>query len=175
MCSALMQLITNNPKPVIAEVSGIAAAAGCQLVACCDLAIASKSARFVTPGVNIGLFCSTPMVALSRNVSNKAAMEMLLTGEMVDSEKAEHIGLVNRVVEDNNLTESTMTMAKVIASKSRMTLKTGKQAFYKQKEMSLSDAYDYTSSVMVENMLKIDAQEGIDAFIEKRHPKWRDE
>ena len=175
MCSALMQLITNNPKPVIAEVSGIAAAAGCQLVACCDLAIASKSARFVTPGVNIGLFCSTPMVALSRNVSNKAAMEMLLTGEMVDSEKAEYIGLVNRVVEDNNLTESTMTMAKLIASKSRMTLKTGKQAFYKQKEMSLSDAYDYTSSVMVENMLKIDAQEGIDAFIEKRHPKWRDE
>ena len=175
MCSALMQLITNNPKPVIAEVSGVAAAAGCQLVACCDLAIASESARFVTPGVNIGLFCSTPMVALSRNVSNKAAMEMLLTGEMVDSEKAEHIGLVNRVVEDSNLTESTMTMAKVIASKSKMTLKTGKQAFYKQKEMSLSDAYDYASSVMVENMLKIDAQEGIDAFIEKRHPKWRDE
>jgi len=175
MCSALMQLITNNPKPVIAEVSGVAAAAGCQLVACCDLAIASKSARFVTPGVNIGLFCSTPMVALSRNVSNKAAMEMLLTGEMVDSEKAEHIGLVNRVVEDNNLTESTMTMAKLIASKSSMTLKTGKQAFYKQKEMSLSDAYDYTSSVMVENMLKIDAQEGIDAFIEKRQPKWQNE
>ena len=175
ICSALMQLITNSPKPVIAEVSGVAAAAGCQLVACCDLAIASESARFVTPGVNIGLFCSTPMVALSRNVSNKAAMEMLLTGEMVNSEKAEYIGLVNRVVEDNNLTESTMTMAKLIASKSRMTLKTGKQAFYKQKEMSLSDAYDYTSSVMVENMLKIDAQEGIDAFIEKRHPKWRDE
>jgi enoyl-CoA hydratase/carnithine racemase len=175
MCSALMQLITNNPKPVIAEVSGVAAAAGCQLVACCDLAIASESARFVTPGVNIGLFCSTPMVALSRNVSNKAAMEMLLTGEMVDSEKAEHIGLVNRVVEDNNLTESTMTMAKLIASKSSMTLKTGKQAFYKQKEMSLSDAYDYTSSVMVENMLKIDAQEGIDAFIEKRQPKWQNE
>jgi len=175
MCSTLMQLITNNPKPVIAEVSGVAAAAGCQLVACCDLSIASKSARFVTPGVNIGLFCSTPMVALSRNVSNKAAMEMLLTGEMVDSEKAEHIGLVNQVVEDNNLTESTMTMAKLIASKSSMTLKTGKQAFYKQKEMSLSDAYDYTSSVMVENMLKIDAQEGIDAFIEKRQPKWQDE
>jgi enoyl-CoA hydratase/carnithine racemase len=175
MCSALMQLITNNPKPVIAEVSGVAAAAGCQLVACCDLAIASKSARFVTPGVNIGLFCSTPMVALSRNVSNKVAMEMLLTGEMVDSEKAEHIGLVNRVVEDNNLTESTMTMAKLIASKSSMTLKTGKQAFYKQKEMSLSDAYDYTSSVMVENMLKIDAQEGIDAFIEKRQPIWQNE
>ena len=175
MCSALMQLIINNPKPVIAEVSGVAAAAGCQLVACCDLAVASQSARFVTPGVNIGLFCSTPMVALSRNLSNKAAMEMLLTGEMVDSEKAEHIGLVNRVVEDSNLTESTTTMAQVIASKSRMTVKTGKQAFYRQKEMSLADAYDYASSIMVENMLKIDAKEGIDAFIEKRQPKWKDE
>jgi len=175
MCSALMQLIINNPKPVIAEVSGVAAAAGCQLVACCDLAVASESARFVTPGVNIGLFCSTPMVALSRNLSNKAAMEMLLTGEMVDSEKAEHIGLVNRVVEDSNLTESTTTMAQVIASKSRMTVKTGKQAFYRQKEMSLADAYDYASSIMVENMLKIDAKEGIDAFIEKRQPKWKDE
>ena len=175
MCSALMQLIINNPKPVIAEVSGVAAAAGCQLVACCDLAVASESARFVTPGVNIGLFCSTPMVALSRNLSNKAAMEMLLTGEMVDSEKAEHIGLVNRVVEDSNLTRSTTTMAQVIASKSRMTVKTGKQAFYRQKEMSLADAYDYASSIMVENMLKIDAKEGIDAFIEKRQPKWKDE
>ena len=175
MCSALMQLIINNPKPVIAEVSGVAAAAGCQLVACCDLAVASESARFVTPGVNIGLFCSTPMVALSRNLSNKAVMEMLLTGEMVDSEKAEHIGLVNRVVEDSNLTESTMTIAQVIASKSRMTVKTGKQAFYRQKEMSLADAYDYASSIMVENMLKIDAKEGIDAFIEKRQPKWKDE
>ena len=175
MCSALMQLIINNPKPVIAEVSGVAAAAGCQLVACCDLAVASESARFVTPGVNIGLFCSTPMVALSRNLSNKAVMEMLLTGEMVDSEKAEHIGLVNRVVEDSNLTRSTTTMAQVIASKSRMTVKTGKQAFYRQKEMSLADAYDYASSIMVENMLKIDAKEGIDAFIEKRLPKWKDE
>ena len=174
-CSELMISITNNTKPVIAEVAGVAAAAGCQLVACCDLAIAGESARFVTPGVNIGLFCSTPMVALSRNVSNKAAMEMLLTGEMVDSKKAEHIGLVNRVVDDKNLTESTMDMAMVIASKSRMTVKTGKQAFYRQKEMSLADAYDYASSVMVENMLKIDAEEGIDAFIEKRQPKWQDE
>ena len=174
-CSALMMSITNSPKPVIAEVAGVAAAAGCQLVACCDLAIAGESARFVTPGVNIGLFCSTPMVALSRNVSNKAAMEMLLTGEMVDAKKAEHIGLVNRVVDDKNLTESTMDMAMVIASKSRMTVKTGKQAFYRQKEMSLADAYDYASSVMVENMLKIDAEEGIDAFIEKRQPKWQDE
>ncbi len=174
-CSELMMSITNSPKPVIAEVAGVAAAAGCQLVACCDLAIAGESARFMTPGVNIGLFCSTPMVALSRNVSNKAAMEMLLTGEMVNSKKAEHIGLVNRVVDDKNLTESTMDMAMVIASKSRMTVKTGKQAFYRQKEMSLADAYDYASSVMVENMLKIDAEEGIDAFIEKRQPKWQDE
>ena len=135
----------------------------------------AEDARFGTPGVTNGLFCSTPMVALSRNVSNKAAMEMLLTGEMVDSKKAEHIGLVNRVVDDKNLTESTMDMAMVIASKSRMTVKTGKQAFYRQKEMSLADAYDYASSVMVENMLKIDAKEGIDAFIEKRQPKWQDE
>ena len=174
-CSALMQLITDNPKPVIAEVAGVAAAAGCQLVACCDLAIAAESARFVTPGVNIGLFCSTPMVALSRNVSNKAAMEMLLTGEIVDSKKAEHIGLINRVVKDHDLTESTMAMAKVIASKSSMTLKTGKQAFYKQKEMSPEEAYNYASSVMVENMLKADAKEGIDAFIDKRQPNWQDE
>lgn len=173
-CSTLMQLITNNQKPVIAEVSGAAAAAGCQLVACCDLALAGESARFITPGVNIGLFCSTPMVALSRNVSNKAAMEMLLTGEMVSAEKAEHIGLINQVVKDADLTKSTMTIAKVIASKSSMVLKTGKQAFYKQKEMSLGEAYNYTSSVMVENMLTLDAQEGIDAFIEKRQPKWRD-
>ena len=173
-CASLMQSITNSPKPVIAEVAGVAAAAGCQLVACCDLAIAGESARFVTPGVNIGLFCSTPMVALSRNISNKAAMEMLLTGEMINSEKAERIGLINRVVKDANLTDSAMAMAKVIASKSSMTLKTGKQAFYKQKEMSLEDAYNYASSVMVENMLKADAKEGIGAFIEKRQPKWQD-
>ena len=175
VCSKLMQLITNNSKPVIAEVAGVAAAAGCQLVASCDLAIAGESARFVTPGVNIGLFCSTPMVALSRNVANKAAMEMLLTGEMVDSKKAEHIGLINRVVDDKKITEATMAMAEIIASKSRMTVKTGKQAFYRQKEMSLTDAYDYASSVMVENMLKSDAKEGIDAFSEKRQPKWQDE
>ena len=173
-CSSLMKSITSNSKPIIAEVSGVAAAAGCQLVASCDLAIASESARFITPGVNIGLFCSTPMVALSRNISNKAAMEMLLTGEMVSAKKAEHIGLINQAVKDIDLTESTMNMAKVIASKSSMTLKTGKQAFYKQKEMSLEAAYDYTSSIMVENMLKLDAQEGIGAFIEKRQPKWRD-
>ena len=128
-----MQQIVNHPKPVIAEVSGVAAAAGCQLVACCDLAIAADSARFVTPGVNIGLFCSTPMVALSRNVSNKAAMEMLLTGEMIDSKKAEKIGLVNRVVEDDALGQETIDLAKLIASKSSMVLEIGKKAFYIQK------------------------------------------
>ena len=174
LCSKVMLQIVEGRKPVIAKVHGAAFAAGCQLVASCDLAIASESARFITPGVNIGLFCSTPMVALSRNISNKAAMEMLLTGEMVSAKKAEHIGLINQAVKDIDLTESTMNMAKVIASKSSMTLKTGKQAFYKQKEMSLEAAYDYTSSIMVENMLKLDAQEGIGAFIEKRQPKWQD-
>ena len=174
-CSALMQLIINHPKPVIAEVAGVAAAAGCQLVACCDLAIGGESSRYITPGVNIGLFCSTPMVALSRNISNKAAMEMLLTGEMVDAIKAECIGLINRVVNDKNVTISTMELAVVIASKSSITLKTGKQAFYKQKDMSISDAYDYASKVMVDNMLALDAKEGIDAFLEKRQPKWHDE
>ena len=173
-CSALMQQIVNHPKPVIAEVSGVAAAAGCQLVACCDLAIASESARFVTPGVNIGLFCSTPMVALSRNVSNKAAMEMLLTGEMVYAQKAERIGLINRVEEHQALTQKTLEMANLIASKSSMVLETGKKAFYGQKDMPLSEAYEYTSQVMVDNMLKQDAKEGIDAFIEKRQPKWQD-
>ena len=173
-CSALMQQIVNHPKPVIAEVTGVATAAGCQLVASCDLALAADSALFSTPGVHIGLFCSTPMVALSRNVSNKAAMEMLLTGGMVSAIKAEHIGLVNRVVEDGKLTEATMAMATVIASKSTMTLATGKQAFYRQREMTLVDAYDYASQVMVDNMLKHDAEEGINAFIEKRSPEWQD-
>ena len=173
-CSALMQQIVNHPKPVIAEVSGVAAAAGCQLVACCDLAIAADSARFVTPGVNIGLFCSTPMVALSRNVSNKAAMEMLLTGEMIDSKKAEKIGLVNRVVADDALGQETIDLARLIASKSSMVLETGKKAFYSQKEMPLSEAYEFASKVMVDNMLKHDAKEGINAFIEKRQPEWKD-
>jgi enoyl-CoA hydratase/carnithine racemase len=169
-----MQMIVNHPKPIIAEVSGVAAAAGCQLVACCDLAVAGESARFITPGVNIGLFCSTPMVALSRNLSNKAAMEMLLTGEMVNSSKAERIGLINRVVEDKNVTHNTEELASLIASKSSMVLETGKKAFYNQKDMPLSEAYEYASKVMVENMLKNDASEGINAFIEKRHPKWQD-
>ena len=173
-CSALMQQIVNHPKPVIAEVSGVAAAAGCQLVACCDLAIAGESARFVTPGVNIGLFCSTPMVALSRNVSNKAAMEMLLTGEMIDSKKAEKIGLVNRVVADDALDQETIDLASLIASKSSIVLETGKKAFYNQKAMPLSEAYEFTSKVMVDNMLKHDAKEGINAFIEKRQPEWKD-
>jgi len=174
-CSGVMQAIVNNPKPVIAEVAGVATAAGCQLVASCDLAYASPSARLATPGVNIGLFCSTPMVALSRNVENKHAMEMLLTGDLVEAEQAAQIGLVNRVVPDEELTEYTNKMARKIAGKSTMTLATGKKAFYRQREMPLADAYEYTSNIMVENMLKHDAEEGINAFIEKRAPKWSDE
>ncbi len=173
-CSAVMQSIVQHPKPIIAEVTGIATAAGCQLVASCDLAVAAKTARFATPGVHIGLFCSTPMVALSRNVSSKHAMEMLLTGEMVSAEKAEDIGLINKITTNQDLTKQTMDMAKKIASKSTMTLAIGKRAFYEQKEMSLSDAYTYASEVMVENMLKQDAQEGIRAFLEKRPPEWHD-
>ena len=172
-CSELMQMIVEHPKPIIAEVSGVAAAAGCQLVACCDLAVAGKSARFITPGVNIGLFCSTPMVALSRNVSNKAAMEMLLTGEMVSADKAEHIGLINRVTDDADLKQETTALAELIASKSSLTLKIGKEAFYKQKDMPLSEAYDFASKAMVDNMLEHDAKEGIGSFLEKRKPKWQ--
>ena len=172
-CSELMQMIVEHPKPIIAEVSGVAAAAGCQLVACCDLAVAGRSARFITPGVNIGLFCSTPMVALSRNVSNKAAMEMLLTGEMVSADKAEHIGLINRVTDDADLEQETTALAELIASKSSLTLKIGKEAFYKQKDMPLSEAYDFASKVMVDNMLEHDAKEGIGSFLEKRKPKWQ--
>ncbi len=173
-CSKLMQSIVNNPKPVIAEVAGTATAAGCQLVASCDLAYAGKSARFATPGVNIGLFCSTPMVALSRNVPNKNSMEMLLTGELISSEKAEKIGLINKVIDDSNLQSYTLKVALKISKKSSMTVKIGKKAFYKQVDMTLSEAYDYASKVMVDNMLKVDAEEGIDAFIEKRNPNWQD-
>ena len=173
-CSKLMQSIVNNPKPVIAEIGGTATAAGCQLVASCDLAYAGKSARFATPGVNIGLFCSTPMVALSRNVPNKNSMEMLLTGELISSEKAEKIGLINKVIDDSNLRSYTLKMALKISKKSSMTVKIGKKAFYKQVDMTLSEAYDYASKVMVDNMLKADAEEGIDAFIEKRNPNWQD-
>jgi enoyl-CoA hydratase/carnithine racemase len=173
-CASLMQLIVRNPKPVIAEVAGVATAAGCQLVASCDLALASDSALFATPGVNIGLFCSTPMVALSRNVSNKQAMEMLLTGDMISAQKAQEIGLINQALPAEQLQEKTLAMASKIASKSAMTMAVGKQAFYTQAEMSLSEAYSYTSQVMVDNMLKQDAEEGIGAFIEKRKPNWQD-
>ncbi|MEN8894206.1 enoyl-CoA hydratase [Planktotalea arctica] len=174
MCSGVMQGIVNCPKPVIAEVTGIATAAGCQLVASCDLAIASEAAQFSTPGVHIGLFCSTPMVALSRNVANKHAMEMLLTGDMTSAARAAEIGLVNRVAFESTLQDFTMEMARKIASKSSMTLATGKRAFYAQREMPLAQAYDYASEVMVDNMLAHDAQEGIGAFIEKRAPQWQD-
>ncbi len=173
-CSELMQMIVSNPKPVIAEVDGIATAAGCQLVASCDLAIATNDSKFATPGVNIGLFCSTPMVALSRNVAKKHAMEMLLTGDMIDSKNAKAIGLINNHVSKDLLMEKTLSIANKIANKSAMTVKMGKQAFYIQSELELSEAYKYTSKIMVENMLKEDAKEGIDAFINKRNPQWTD-
>ncbi len=174
LCSSLMQLIVNCPKPVIAEVNGIATAAGCQLVASCDLAISSSSSKFATPGVNLGLFCSTPMVALSRNVSKKNAMKMLLTGDMISANEAKNISLINDHVSENELTESVMQLAEKIAQKSSMILKIGKEAFYKQFEMNLSDAYEYTSRVMAENTLQDDAKEGINAFLEKRDPNWSD-
>ncbi len=173
LCSKVMQQIVGLPQPVIARVNGVATAAGCQLVASCDLAVASASSRFATPGVNIGLFCSTPMVALSRNVSRKHAMEMLLTGNMMSAERAEQVGLVNRVVEEPLLDETVRTLAATIAGKSSYTLKIGKEAFYHQLEMGLSDAYDYTSNVMTKNLDAIDAQEGICAFLEKRKPEWK--
>ncbi|HXC55673.1 MAG TPA: enoyl-CoA hydratase [Rhizomicrobium sp.] len=171
-CSRLMQTIVRHPRPVIAEVQGIATAAGCQLVASCDLAVASSSARFATPGVNIGLFCSTPMVALSRNVARKHAMEMLLTGEMIAAEEAHRIGLVNRVVAPEALEAQTAKLAALIAAKPHGTLKIGKEAFYRQAEMGLAEAYDYASQVMTTNMLAAEAEEGIGAFVEKREPKW---
>jgi len=174
LCSGVMQAIVNSPKPVIAEVAGIATAAGCQLVASCDLAVAADTAQFSTPGVHIGLFCSTPMVALSRNVANKHAMEMLLTGDMTSAQRAAEIGLINDAVAPEALQDTTLAMARKIASKSSMTLATGKRAFYAQREMSLAEAYDYASQVMVDNMLKQDAEEGVGAFIEKRSPQWQD-
>jgi len=173
-CSAMMQVVVRLPKPVIAAVQGPASAAGCQLVASCDLAIASSAAKFATPGVNIGLFCSTPMVALSRNVSRKAAMEMLLTGDLTSAEEAQRIGLVNRVVAPGTERDEALRLARQIASKSALTVKIGKEAFYRQLEMNLADAYRYASEVMVENMLARDAEEGIGAFIEKRTPSWED-
>ncbi len=173
-CSGVMQAIVNCPKPIIAQVAGIATAAGCQLVASCDLAIADQTAKFSTPGVHIGLFCSTPMVALSRNVSNKHAMEMLLTGDMVSAGRAAEMGLINQAVEPEMLRDTTVDLARKIASKSSKTLSTGKLAFYAQSELNLVEAYDYASAVMVENMLARDAEEGINAFIEKRAPSWQD-
>jgi enoyl-CoA hydratase/carnithine racemase len=172
-CAQLMQSIVACPKPVIAAVQGIATAAGCQLVATCDLAVAAESAKFATPGVNIGLFCSTPMVALSRNVSRKRAMEMLLLGEMLPADAAQEYGLVNRVVPEPRVLEEALAMARQIASKSQATVAIGKAAFYSQLEMGLAEAYDYAASVMVENMMYRDAEEGIGAFIEKREPEWK--
>jgi enoyl-CoA hydratase/carnithine racemase len=173
-CSALMQAIVKLPQPVIAAVEGVAAAAGCQLVASCDLAVASATAKFSTPGVQIGLFCSTPMVALSRNVARKQAMEMLLTGDSIDAQSALGIGLVNRVVEAGAAREQAMRLARKIAGKSAAVVRIGKEAFYRQAEMGLAEAYAYTAEVMVENMMLRDAEEGIGAFIEKRDPQWQD-
>jgi enoyl-CoA hydratase/carnithine racemase len=173
-CSELMLQIVRLPKPVIGEVHGIATAAGCQLVATCDLAVAAADARFATPGVNIGLFCSTPMVALTRAVGRKAAMEMLLTGALIDAASAKALGLVNRVVPSAELTAATMGLAREIAAKSALTLAIGKEAFHAQAELGLADAYRYAAEVMTRNMLAEDAAEGIDAFLAKRPPVWRD-
>ena len=175
LCSEVMLAIVKNPKPVIAKVDGLATAAGCQLVASCDLAIASDHASFATPGVNIGLFCSTPMVALSRNIHRKHAMEMLLTGEVIDAATAREFGLVNRVVPREYLNQIVDKYVQALVSKSASTLKIGKEAFYKQAEMGLAEAYDYTVRVMVENMLARDAEVGIGAFIEKRKAEWAGE
>jgi len=171
-CCVLMQTIVNLPQPVIAQVHGTAAAAGCQLVASCDLAFADDNATFATPGVNIGLFCSTPMVAVSRKINRKKMMEMLLLGDKIDSKTAVEHGLINRRVPAKLLNKAVSEVANKIASKSPLTLKIGKEAFYKQLEMPLSKAYEYTSKVMIQNMQAQDAHEGISAFIEKRLPVW---
>jgi enoyl-CoA hydratase/carnithine racemase len=172
LCSRLMQRIVHLPKPVIAQVHGVATAAGCQLVASADLAVAADTARFATPGVDIGLFCSTPMVALSRSVGRKPAMEMLLTGELVSAMRARELGLVNRVVPEPELAAASRTLAAQIATKSPLTVAIGKEAFYRQAEMPLAAAYDYAAEVMTRNMLARDAAEGIDAFLDKRQPQW---
>ena len=171
-CSRLMTRIVRLPKPVIARVHGVATAAGCQLVASCDLAVAADSARFATPGVNIGLFCSTPMVALSRAIGRKASMEMLLTGDLIDAARARELGLINRVVPEADLDAAVTALAEQIAGKSPLTIAIGKEAFYRQAEMDLDHAYAYAASVMTRNMHARDAEEGIDAFIEKRPPVW---
>jgi enoyl-CoA hydratase/carnithine racemase len=172
-CAKVMLAIVQLPKPVIAQVHGIATAAGCQLVASCDLAVAADNARFATPGVNIGLFCSTPMVALSRNIGRKSAMRMLLTGDLIDADTAIRYGLINEVAPEAELASRTAALAAKIAAKSALTLAIGKEAFYRQAELPLTDAYAYTAEVMVANLARRDAQEGIDAFVEKRTPVWR--
>lgn len=172
-CSRMMQTIVNNPKPVIAKVRGVATAAGAQLVASCDLAFAADTARFATPGVNIGLWCLTPMVALSRAVARKHAMQMLLTGRMFDAQHAFRIGLVNEVVPDGELDRTVAEVAAEIAGKSPFTVALGKQSFYRQVDLGLGDAYEYASELVVRNMLAEDAVEGISAFVEKRKPVWK--
>ncbi len=173
-CAQLMQAIVRSPKPVIAAIEGVATAAGCQLVASCDLAVAASTATFGTPGVNIGLFCSTPMVALSRNIPRKRAMEMLLLGESLSADDAASYGLINRAVPPDRVREEALGMARIIASKSKVTVAIGKEAFYRQIEQPLAEAYRYAASVMVENMMARDAAEGIGAFVEKRKPIWKD-
>lgn len=173
-CSNMMQAIVRLPKPVVAAVQGVATAAGCQLVATCDLAVASDKATFATPGIDIGLFCSTPMVALSRNIPRKHAMHMLLTGEPIPAQRAQELGLVNTVVSAGLERNAAVDLARKISRKSAYTLKVGKEAFYRQAEMGLADAYLYAAQVMTENMMARDAEEGIGAFIEKRAPKWED-
>lgn len=175
LCADLMLKITHLPKPVIAEIDGLATAAGCQLVASCDLAICTDTSTFCTPGVNIGLFCSTPMVAVTRAAHRKQAMEMLLTGETIDASTAKDFGLVNRIVPKQYLAQVVAKYAAVIAGKSPLTLKIGKEAFYRQLELPVEAAYDYAARVMVENMLTQDAQEGIGAFLSKRKPEWKGE
>jgi enoyl-CoA hydratase/carnithine racemase len=173
-CSAVMLAILRLPQPVIAAVEATATAAGCQLVATCDLAVASTSAKFCTPGVHIGLFCSTPMVALSRNLTRKHALEMLLTGDMISAEDAYRVGLVNRVVEPGAARDEALKLARKIAAESAAAVKFGKEAFYRQLEMGIADAYDHATEVMVKNMMARDAEEGISAFVEKRQPSWED-
>ena len=173
LCSKLMIQIVEGRKPVIAKVHGAAYAAGCQLVASCDLAYSTNDALFATPGVNIGLFCSTPMVAVSRKINRKPMMKMLLTGEPIKANYAKEIGLINDCFSKSKLSNEVLKVAKKIASKSNLTIKIGKQAFYKQLEMPLRKAYTYTSKMMTDNMMAIDAKEGISAFVEKRKPKWK--
>lgn len=171
-CGEIMQMILRLPQPVIAQVHGIATAAGCQLVASCDMAVAADDTRFGVNGVNIGLFCSTPMVALSRNIPRKQAMEMLTTGRFISADRAEALGLINRSVHADRLEDEVMEMAQTVADKLGSAVRIGKRAFYDQIQMNLNQAYDYTGAVMVENMLDDDTAEGIDAFIEKRAPDW---